>query len=109
MVFLKKFKTIKISKPAEIDLKNIAAYTLKQWGKVQKRIYIDLFKKLFLHLSYHDENIIPLIKDRKDCLLDLLSYRINQHVMFFRETEQEFLIVRILHTRMDPEKHLHEV
>lgn len=108
MIFLKKFKPIKISKPAEIDIKDISLYTLKQWGKAHKTAYLGLFKNLFLDLSYHAESIQPLIKDRTEIYAGLLSYRINQHVVFFRNTKHEILIVRILHTRMDPEKHLNE-
>jgi len=108
MAFLKAFKSIKISNPAEIDLKNISSYTLKHWGKLQKKNYIGQIKKLFLGLSHHDEAIMPLIIERDEIDKGLLSYRINQHVLFFRETEQEILIVKILHSRMDTEKHLYD-
>lgn len=103
-----KFKPIKISKPAEIDLKNIADYTSKEWGEPQKKAYLDLFKQFFLALSHcqNYNDLIPLIKDQKEIDKGLLSYCIKKHVIYFRETEDELTIVRILHSRMDYEQHL---
>jgi len=103
-----KFKSIKISKPAEIDLQNIAAYTSKEWGKLQKKAYLGLFKQFFLTLSQsqNNDNVLHLIKDQKEIDKGLLSYSIKKHVVYFRETEVEFTIVRILHSRMDHQQHL---
>ena len=105
-----KFKSIKISKPAEIDLKKTAAYTSKEWGELQKKAYLDLFKQFFLTLSHsqNNDNVLPLIKDQKEIDKGLLSYSIKKHVVYFRETEDEFTIVRILHSQMDHEQHLNE-
>ena len=108
MIFLKSFKPIKISKPAENELKNIAAYTLKQWGKLQKKSYLDLFKQSFKYLSTSqtDNEFLPLTQNRDDIDSGLWSYRVKKHVVYFRETKQEYLIVRVLHSQMDPEKHI---
>jgi len=100
------FKPIKISNPARNDFKNIAQYTLKEWGKLQKKTYLNYFKQSFITLSQNNKNLMPLGKPRQDIGEGLLSYRIKEHVVYFRETKQEFVIVRILHSRMDPEKHL---
>ena len=40
--------------------------------------------------------------------MGLLSYNVQKHVVFYRESEQAFVIIRILHSRMDPGKHLNE-
>jgi toxin ParE1/3/4 len=105
---LKNFKPIKIANPAKNDLRDIANYALKEWGKAQKKTYLNLFKQSFLALSHNnnDENVMPLGKPRQEIGTGLSSYRIKEHVVYFRETEREFLIIRILHSRMDPEKHL---
>ena len=105
---MKKFKPIKISNPAEIDLKNIADYTSKEWGELQKNAYLALFKQSFISLSQNQgsNKTSLLIKDRKHIDMGLWSYGVKKHVVYFRETEHELLIVRILHARMDPEKHL---
>ena len=108
MIFLKRFKSIKISKPAEIDLKDIATYTLKQWGESQKKAYLGLFKQSFRALSTNksDNKISPLTQNRDDIDSGLMSFWIKKHVVYYRETKQELLIIRILHSQMDPEKHL---
>jgi len=108
MISLKSFKPIKISKPAEIDLKDIAAYTLKQWGKLQKKSYLGLFKQSFsaLSTSQSDNKTLPSTQNRDDIDADLFSYRVKKHVVYYRETKQELLIIRVLHSQMDPQKHL---
>ncbi len=103
--FLKHYKSIKISKPAELDLKNIANYTLSHWGELQKQLYLGLFKELFINLREDDANP-ALIKIREDIDEDLLSFRVRKHVVYFRITAKEVLILRVLHSSMDPEKHL---
>ncbi len=104
---MKHSKSIKISKPAELDLKNIASYTLSNWGESQKKTYLDLFKNFFINLS-HDEANVALIKSREDIDVGLFSFQIKKHVVYFRTTENEVLILRVLHSRMDPERHLEE-
>lgn len=105
---MKNFKPIKISNPARIDLKKIAEYTLKEWGKLQKKTYLGLFKKSFISLSQSQavNKITPLIKNREGINTGLLSFCVKKHVVYFRETEHDFTIIRILHSSMDPEKHL---
>jgi len=105
MTSLKNFKPIKISKPAEIDLKDIAAYTLKQWGKLQKKSYLGLFKQFFSAIQSGNK-ILPSTQNRDDIDTGLFSYRVKKHVIYYRKTKQELLIIRVLHSQMDPEKHL---
>jgi len=105
---LKSFKPFIISKPAENDLRDIVEYTLKQWGKLQKKSYIGLFKQSFKALSTSQANnvFLPITQVRDEIDKGLMSYRIKKHVVYFRETKQQFLIIRILHLQMDPEKNL---
>jgi toxin ParE1/3/4 len=108
MISLNRFKPIKISKPAEEDLKEIADYTLKQWGGAQRKAYLDLFKHFFKRLSRGDRKVCLLLKDREDIDVGLQSFTIKKHVVFLRVTEHEISIVRVLHSRMDHERHLHK-
>lgn len=103
-----KFKPIKISKPAQVDLKNIGNYTLENWGKIQKKNYLNLFKKSFIALSKQGskEGYLPLVKNREEITEGLMSYPVKSHMVYFRETEYEIIIIRILHHRMEPSKHL---
>lgn len=96
------FKAIRLSDPASRDLQAIAEYTLSEWGAKQKEAYLNLIKQSFKALS-HSGNIG---KHRDDIAEGLYSYSVKKHVVFFRETEDEFMIIRILHDRMDMEKQL---
>lgn len=106
---MKNFKSIQISNPAKKDLNNISEYTLKNWGKLQKKIYLGLIKQSFVLLSQESIKITPLVKSRKDIDAGLFSYRVKKHVIYYRVSEQSILIIRILHTQMDPDKHLTKI
>jgi len=107
---LKNFKPINISDPAKKDLQKIGEYTQREWGSLQKKYYLGLFKKSFKTLSHSvsNESFVFLSKARDEIVMGLFSYTVQKHVVYYRESEQAFLIIRILHSRMDPEKHLHE-
>jgi len=96
------YKPLRISTPAKTDLQNIATYTQKEWGIGQKKVYLGLIKKSFNTLS----TVGNIGKKRDDIDQGLYAYSIKKHTIYFRETEQEFVILRILHSRMDPERHL---
>ncbi len=96
------FKVIRISDPAARDLQAIAEYTLSEWGSKQKESYLKLIQQSFKTLSCSGN----IGKHRDDVAGNLYSYSIKKHVVFFREIEDEFMIIRILHGRMDIEKPL---
>ncbi len=96
------FKPLRISDPAARDLQAIAEYTLSEWGAKQKESYLNLVKQSFKTLSCSGN----IGKHRNDIAQGLFSYSIKKHVVFFREAQDEFMIVRILHSRMDIEKQL---
>jgi len=99
---LTNFKPIRLSSPAKTDLQRIAAYTQQEWGAVQKKVYLDLIKKSFNTLS----SVGNIGKKHDDIEQGLYAYSIKKHTVYFRETEQEFVVLRILHSRMDPKRHL---
>lgn len=96
------FKPLRISDPASRDLQAIAEYTLSEWGARQKETYLHLIKQSFKTLSRSGN----IGKQRGEIAQGLYSYSIKKHVVYFRETEDEFIIIRILHGRMDIEKQL---
>ena len=96
------FKPLRLSSSAKTDLQGIATYTLQEWGAVQKKMYLDLIKKSFNTLS----TIGNIGKKRDDIEQGLYAYSIKKHTIYFRETDQEYIVLRILHSRMDPESHL---
>ncbi len=90
------------TRDAEHDLDAIAEYTVAQWGKDQCAKYLDLLEQTC-------EVIIPQnaahgrpVPQRPR----LLRWRCERHVVYFRSVRGGIEIVRILHERMLPLKHL---
>lgn len=94
------FKPLRLSDPAKTDLQAIAEFTLTKLDKEQQRQYLDLIKKSFVTLSH----IGNIGKSRKDIAEGLYSYTIKSHCIYFRELNKEFVVIRILHSRMNVEK-----
>lgn len=83
---------------AKADLKSIAAYTQRKWGRKQRLVYIKQFDDTFRLLANtpdtgHKCDFIKPGYRKFPCI---------SHVIFYRLlTSQEIQIVRILHKRMD--------
>lgn len=100
--FLTDFKLLRLSKPAEKDLRLIAAYTNREWGEVQKNKYLGIIQQSLKSLA----DLSVTGKLRNDIATDLYCYSIQKHLIFYRETEQELLVLRVLHERMGLNQHL---
>ncbi len=95
--------TFTLTNKAKADLKSIAAYTQRKWGKNQRGIYLKQFDDAF-----------HLLADTPDvgtkCDFIRSGYRKfphTSHVIFYRTlNDSQIEIVRILHKRMDVEIHL---
>ena len=84
------------------DLEGIWIYTCETWGEEQADQYIldlnDGFEKLGEH---------PVAgRVCGDIREGYRKYDIGKHIVFYRQTRKGIEIVRILHQRMDPERHL---
>lgn len=92
-----------LTNKAKSDLKDIAVYTQNTWGKRQRNNYLTMLDKSFYALATdHSKG--------RDCGEIRSSYRkqqVGKHIIFYREINSRLIeIVRILHERMDIEKHL---
>lgn len=96
------YKLIRLSNPAKKDLQLIAEYTQRTWGVTQKRKYLALISKSLQQLNQMGN----VGRKRDDIVKGLYCYPIQKHTVFYRESEKEFIVVRILHSQMDIEKHL---
>lgn len=89
-----------LTEKARSDLKSIAAYTQRKWGKKQRNIYTLQFDETF-HLLANTP------KRGKECDFIKRGYRkspVASHIVFYRNTSPSTIeIVRILHKRMDAE------
>ncbi len=95
-------KKLRISGPAKTDLQRIGDYTRREWGAAQKRKYLGQIKDTFK--AIRDTPGLGTPRDEID--KGLRTYPVRRHVIFYRETKNELLIVRVLHASMDPERHL---
>ena len=96
-------KKFKLSAAADADLRNIAAYTLEQWGKPQRDTYIRELFEAFARLSKS-----PDIAIRIDAIREgYRKFPQGSHVIYFRKSETHSIeIIRVLHKSMDADSQL---
>jgi len=87
---------------ANADLKEIYQYGLRQWGQAQSDSYLENLKNYFWSLTEQ-----PLMGvERPELLPDARSLPIVSHILFYRVTKDTVEIIRVLHGRQDPQRHL---
>lgn len=90
------------SKRAERDLIDIYLTTAKEWGSAQADKYdagLEKTVKLLTDSSTLGRNIDHI---KVGCH----RFEYERHIIFYRKRETDILIIRILHDRMDVERHL---
>lgn len=89
-----------LTNKAKADLKSIAIYTQKKWGRQQRAIYLKQFDD-----SFHLLAATPNIGTQCDYVAaGYLKFPNTSHVIFYRQiNDDQIEIVRILHKRMDVE------
>ena len=91
-----------IAPAARNDLKEIYQYGLRQWGPAQSESYLSTIKNQFWLLTQQ-----PLIgTERPELLPDTRSLPVESHTLFYRVTTNRVEIIRVLHGRQDPQRHL---
>ena len=96
-------RTFSLTKKAKADLKSIAAFTQRKWGKEQRGVYVKQFDETFRLLA-KNPNL------GAQCEYIKRGYRkfpCLSHIIFYRnKSDVQIEIVRILHKRMDNKSHL---
>jgi len=95
--------SIVVSNPAQTDLNNIRNFTLNHWGDSKARDYLNQIKKHFLMLMHNPSFGL----DRSIISPSLRSFGVGSHVIFYRNMDNCLQIIRILHHKQDPQRHLH--
>jgi toxin ParE1/3/4 len=91
-----------IASAAKTDLKDIYQYGLRQWGQIQSESYLENIKEQLWTLTEQ-----PLIGiDRSELLSGARSLPIESHTLFYRVKPDTLEIIRVLHGRQDPQRHL---
>lgn len=94
-------KLYQLTPLAEADLEEIWLYTRQEWSLDQANKY------------YHDlisafESLVAGSKNGRlsDVRPNYLKYSVGSHMIFYRKHEDTIIVVRILHGRMDVNRHL---
>mgnify|MGYP006288324153 CR=1 FL=1 len=91
-----------LSPRAKLDLSEIWDYTVSQWGGDQAEKYVrELWSAMENAASDPTKSV-----DIGDVRRDYRKSRGGSHVIFFKFTDDGIDVVRILHQRMDFERHL---
>lgn len=92
---------VRLSRRAEADLLNIAAYTFRTWGEAQTIRYLDGIEACCRGLAGDP----PSGRTCDQMRPGLRRIEHGKHVVFFRIEKTRILVSRILHERMLPEIH----
>lgn len=95
-------RKLRISGTAKLDLEEIGAYTAREWGARQKSKYLGRIRDTLMALRDHPETGAS----RDDLAEGLRACAIEKHIVFYRDTKTALVVVRVLHQRMDPARHL---
>ena len=92
----------RLAPEAKRDLETIWLYTLEEWGLEQANRYTDELTDVFAQLA-----VGPQLGAACDHILTgYRRSRVGRHVVYYRMTDYGIVVVRILHDRMLPTRHL---
>ena len=91
-----------LSGKAKADVKEIGRYTQQRWGVEQRNRYLGELDACFQKIGAN-----PTLGNSAEAIrAGYRRIRKGSHVVLFRKAENEVEIVRVLHERMLPGKHL---
>jgi toxin ParE1/3/4 len=91
-----------LTRTAREDLKAIGRYTQRNWRRRQRDAYLTHLDRRFHALA----ELPSLGRSCDDIRPGYRRYSEGSHTIFYREATGGIEIVRILHGRMDPDRHL---
>ncbi|MFP6559929.1 type II toxin-antitoxin system RelE/ParE family toxin [Paraburkholderia sp. B3] len=94
-------RQLQLTPLAVADLEDIWRYTFTQWSSGQANRYHRDLVATMEALAHGD-------KIGRACAVrdGYWRYAVGSHVVFYRETDRTLDVIRILHQRMDVERHL---
>jgi toxin ParE1/3/4 len=94
-------KALRLTPLAEADLEDIWRYTSEHWSLEQANHYHNDLVATMQALTRGDiSGHICSVRD------GYLQYAAGSHILFYRETPRTLDVVRVLHQRMDINRHL---
>ncbi len=98
-------KTLKISRAASGDLREIYAYTSERWGEGQADAYLGNLRTAMDTIASGAALVNPLASRHRG----MFKLRQGCHLIIFCEpSEGEIFVVRVLHDRMDIDARLED-
>lgn len=82
---------------ARDDLREILRYSLRAWGRGQRCAYKTRILDALRELARYP----GLGRERHGLGKDVRSFPVGRHVIIYLATDDELIVLRILHTRMD--------
>ena len=111
----------RLARPAQIDLANILATSGERWGAEGRRRYAAILAAAMRQVAAEPHG--PLTKRRPNLRSSVRSFHVRYtrrsadtakvgrpvHVLYYRVAEEGAIeIIRVLHERMEPSRHLDE-
>ena len=96
--------TLFITDEAKVDIENILAYTLKNWGEKQATKYSNTIKSTLFSMA--DNPFLLLSKERVVKRTTFRTFAFEKHIVFYKIETERVVIVRILHQSMEAKRHL---
>ena len=111
----------RLARPAQIDLANILATSAERWGTDGRQRYAAVLADAMRQVAAEPNG--PLSKKRHDLRTGVRSFHVRYarrsaegakvrrpvHVLYYRVAQDGVIeIVRVLHEKMDPSRHLDE-
>lgn len=97
-------KPFRLTKKAVEDLRSIGRYTENTWGREQRNIYLARLDTCFSTIAKDPDIGLACDYIRNG----YRKYHVGRHLIFYRQTESDIQIIRILHDQMDVESHLRD-
>jgi toxin ParE1/3/4 len=111
----------RLARPAQLDLSSILSMSAERWGAEGRRRYAAVLAAAMRQVADDPES--PLTKKRSDLRSGIRSFHVRYarrpvdtakvrrpvHVLYYRVAPEGVIeIVRVLHEKMDPNRHLDE-
>jgi toxin ParE1/3/4 len=93
-----------LTQEARDDLRDLLQHTLETWGRRQHDSYRTLVLRTLRNLAH----VPGLGRKREELGADVRSFPVGQHVVIYWFNDQELVVFRIMHSRMDFENDLSE-
>lgn len=91
-----------LSRSADRDLEGIARTSAQQWGFSRAEAYLSSLHRAFEIIAQFPD----VGRDASGLRPGYLRFEHERHSVFYRRAKGGVLVVRVLHVRMQPQKHL---